>query len=66
MNTNLLNNPRIMNAAAALFQHGRRSEHYMRAIRTLTPQDRALVQFAAPEQVVQVREAFGVQPWETR
>lgn len=64
--TNLLDNQRIMNAAAALFQHGRRSPHYIRTIQQLTPHDRAVVQFASPQQVEQVRAAFGVQPWETR
>lgn len=62
MNQNLLNNPRIMAAAAALFQHGRRSPHYIRTIRALDPTDRTLVQFASPEQVMEVRQAFGIQP----
>lgn len=66
MNQSLLNNPRIMAAAAALFQHGRQSIHYHRAIRELHPMDRMQVQTASPEQVIQVRQAFGVQPWETR
>lgn len=66
MNHDLRNNPRIMEAAAALFQHGRRSPHYIRAIRSLNSQDRALVQFASPEQVMAVRAALGVHPAESR
>jgi hypothetical protein len=62
VNQSLLHNPRIMAAAAALFQHGRRSEHYIRTIRQLTPQDRAVAQFASQEQVLAVRAALGVPP----
>jgi hypothetical protein len=64
--TSLLNRPRIVAAAAALFQHGRRSPHYIRTIRALDAEDRALVQFASPQQVEEVRRALGVHPSEQR
>lgn len=63
---NILGNPRIMAAAAALFQHGRKSPHYIRAIRALDAVDKATVTLATPEEVQAVRTMLGVQPWETR